>query len=139
MQYVCDALHGRTWFRIDTEAEAEEESRLMRHSVERYFKREQARARASYQPGQGIERDVGLKGHLERETAIFVTLRADDGTGLATAMLPRRAKPDRNFRIILVGPGNTDPYVEHGDAIRMLGRHYGLQLERETCYPYARE
>ena len=55
MQYVCDALLGRTWFRIETDAEAEDETRVMRHAVEKHFRREQDRARLSYQPGPGLE------------------------------------------------------------------------------------
>ncbi len=138
MQYVCDAPGKRTWFRIETDAEAEAETRLMRHAVEKYFHREQLRARRSYQPGQGIERDVGLKGHIARTAPLFLTLRADDGEGLATAMLPPSGCADPDFHFIIVGPENTDPYLHHADAIAALGRHYDLRLDRERCYPYAR-
>lgn len=137
MRYVCDALKGRTWFRIETDAEAEAETRLMRHAVEKHFRREVERARASYQPGPGLERDIGLKAHIARTTPLFLTLRADDGTGLATAMLPPAGKNDPAFRIILVGPENTDPYYAHADAIKILAAHLGLTLDRERCYPYA--
>jgi hypothetical protein len=34
MRYVCDAPNGKTWFRIETEAEAATESETMRHAVE---------------------------------------------------------------------------------------------------------
>ncbi len=44
MQYVCDAPKGKTWFRIETEGEAAHESRLMRHTVEKYFCREREKA-----------------------------------------------------------------------------------------------
>ena len=137
MQYVCDAPKGRTWFRIETEAEAAEESRLMRHAVERHFTGAQRRARGSYVPGQGLERDIGLKAHIARTMPIFLTLRADDGTGLATAMLPPGGKPLGDFPVIIVGPENSDPYAAHADAIEALGRHYGVQLARARCYPYA--
>ncbi len=138
MQYVCDAPDKRTWFRIETDAEAEAETRLMRHAVEKYFLREQQRARRSYQPGQGIERDVALKGHIARSTPLFLTLRADDGGGLATAMLPPGGRNDPDFHFIIVGPENADPYLHHADAIAALGRHYDLRLDRDRCYPYAR-
>ncbi|MBI1360618.1 MAG: hypothetical protein GC155_10110 [Alphaproteobacteria bacterium] len=138
MQYVCDAPGKRTWFRIETDAEAEAETRLMRHAVEKYFQREQQRARRSYQPGQGIERDVALKGHIARTTPLFLTLRADDGEGLATAMLPPGGRDDPDFHIIIVGPENADPYLHYSDAIVALGRHFDLRLDRERCYPYAR-
>jgi hypothetical protein len=137
MKYVCDALMGRTWFRIETDAEAEHETQLMRHAVEKFFHRERERARKSYVPGPGLERDIGLKAHLARTTPLFLTLRADDGEPLATAMLPAQGRSDPNFQIIIVGPDNSDPYVTHADAIKMLGRHFGLNLPRERCYPYA--
>lgn len=138
MQYVCDAKKGRTWFRIETLAEAEQESRLMRHAVERFFCREQERARRSYVPGPGLERDIGLKAHLVRTSPLFLTLRADDGEPLATAMLPAGGRQDPNFNIIIVGPENADPYISHADAIAALGKHYSLSLPRVRCYPYAR-
>lgn len=137
MQYVCECSKGRTWFRIETDAEAEAETALMRHAVEKHFRREQARARKSYVPGQGLERDIQLKAHIQRTTPLFLTLRADDGTGLATAMLPPGGKSVPDFPIIIVGPENADPYRDHGDAIEALARHYNLPLPRARCYPYA--
>jgi hypothetical protein len=138
MQYVCDAKKGRTWFRIETDAEAEEETRLMHHAVEKFFCRERERARKSYVPGPGLERDIGLKAHLARMSPLFLTLRADDGEALATAMLPPRGREDKDFHIIIVGPENADPYVSNADAIAALAKHYGLSLPRVRCYPYAR-
>jgi hypothetical protein len=138
MQYVCDARKGRTWFRIETNAEAEQETQLMRHSVEKFFCREQERARKSYVPGPGLERDIGLKAHLVRTSPVFLTLRADDGEPLATAMLPAGGREDKDFQIIIVGPENADPYVKHADAISVLAKHYNLSLPRVRCYPYAR-
>ena len=137
MQFVCECSKGRTWFRIETDAEAEAETTLMRHAVEKHFRREQARARKSYVPGQGLERDIQLKAHIARTSPLFLTLRADDGSGLATAMLPPAGKPVADFPIIIVGPENADPYQDHGDAIAALTRHYKLPLPRERCYPYA--
>ena len=40
MQFICDAPNRKAWFRIETEAEALAESELMRHAVEKYFRRE---------------------------------------------------------------------------------------------------
>jgi hypothetical protein len=139
MRYVCEASKGRTWFRIETDAEAEAETKLMRHAVEKHFRREQMRARKSYTPGPGLERDIGLKDHLARTAPLFLTLRADDGEGLATAMLPPAGRPSPDFPIIIVGPDNADPYPNHGDAIEALGRHYKLPLPRSRCYPYAQK
>jgi hypothetical protein len=137
MQYVCETSKGRTWFRIETDAEADAETKLMRHAVEKHFRREQKRARDSYTPGPGLERDIMLKAHLARTTPLFLTLRADDGEGLATAMLPPGGKAIPDFPIIIVGPENADPYADHGDAIEALARHYKLPLPRTRCYPYA--
>ena len=137
MQFACDAFKGRTWFRIETEAEAAAESRLMRHAVEKHFLTAQQRARRSYVPGPGLERDIGLKGHLARTMPVFLTLRSDDGGGLATAMLPPQGKDLAEFPIIIVGPENADPYRDHADAIEALGRHLGMTLPRVRCYPYA--
>ncbi len=139
MQYVCDAPKGRTWFRIETEAEATAESRLMRHAVEKHFLTAQQRARRTYVPGQGLERDIGLKGHIARVMPVFLTLRASDGSGLATAMLPPGPKSSSEFTIIIVGAENADPYADHGDAIDALARHFRIPLPRARCFPYAQK
>jgi len=140
MQFVCDALSGRTWFRLETEAEAEAESSQMRHAVDKYFRRAQAAARESYRAPAGapsFEQSIGLKDHIARITPLFLTLRADDGEPLATAMLPPGGRNQAGFRTIIVGPENADPYPEHGDAISALEAHIGLALPREECFPYA--
>jgi hypothetical protein len=54
-------------------------------------------------------------------------------------MLPPGGRDDRTFRPIIVGMANADPYVEHADAIRALGQHFGIALERARCYPYRRD
>ena len=46
MQYVCE-LPPKTWFRIETEAEAYQESQAMSHAVETYFSRAREQATAS--------------------------------------------------------------------------------------------
>lgn len=139
MQYVCDAGGKRTWFRIETEAEAAAESDAMRHAVEKYFRRERDAAARLYRPGAGIsyiERDIGLAAHIQRAMPLFLTLREHDGTPLATAMLPPAGADGDSFRTIVVGPGNSDPFAAHGAAIAALGTHFGLSLTRERCYPY---
>ena len=35
-----------------------------------------------------------------------------------------------------VGRANTDPYPDHADAIKALGEHFGLVLDRSSCYAY---
>ena len=140
MQFVCDAPDGKTWFRIETEAEAARESETMEHAVERYFRREWDKAVQSYKPTsqKPIERDIGLKAHIQRTMPVFLTLRDREGNPLATAMLPQGGRDDPNFRTIVVGRANADPYPPQGDAIAALAKHFGLSLERERCYPYKR-
>src|ERR1700741_1413985 len=141
MKYVCDAPGGKTWFRIETEAEAASESDGMRHAVEKFFRKEREKAIQTFQPISKVsfEQEIGLKAHIQREMPLFLTLRDDSGTPLATAMLPPGGKDDRSFPPIIVGPGNADPYPEEGDAIRALAEHYGMTLERARCYPYRRD
>ena len=140
MQFVCDAPGSTTWFRIETEAEAVQESADMQHTVEKYFRRERDRAIQSYQPlsQHSIERDIGLSAHIARNMAMFLTLRDREGKALVTAMLPPGAKEEPGFRIIIVGPANADPYPAHSDAIATLAAHTGLTLDRENCFPYGR-
>ena len=138
MQYVCDAPGGRTWFSMESQVEADAESDLMRHAVAKHFQRAVESAARSYRPRTGlasIERNIGLKDHIARTAPIFLTLRDPEGEGLATAMLPRDLSGGAKGAIV-VGPNNSDPYVEHADAIAALARHYGVSLPREACYPY---
>ena len=140
MKYICDAPGGKTWFRIETEVEAAQESSLMQHAVEKHFRREMEAAKANYKPTSTvfIEQNIGLANHLQRAMPLFLTLRDGEGNGLATAMLPSGGGGDKGFKIIIVGAENSDPYPEHAEAIRDLGRHFSLTLEREHCFPYAR-
>jgi hypothetical protein len=141
MKFVCDAPFsasgGRTWFQIETQHEAEAESALMNHAVAKYWTREYENARARYKGPPGIEHDINLKDFIRRTMPTFLTLRESDGGGLATAMI---SPEDENgvARAIVVGPSNADPYPRHGDAIEALGKHLGLSLPRERCFPYAR-
>src|SRR5262249_28386421 len=85
-----------------------------------------------------IEQNIGLKAHIQRVMPRFLTLRDGEGNGLITAMLPPAGQDERGFRPIIVGPSNSDPYPEHGDAIRTLAAYYGLTLDQARCYPYRR-
>lgn len=140
MRFVVDAPNGKSWFRLETEAEAAEESRLMRHAVEKYFRLERAKAAQSFQPASGafFEQEIGLNAHIQREMPMFVTLRDQDGAAHVTAMLPPGGKAHPGARMIIVGPANADPYPAEGEAIKALGDHYGLTLDRDYCYPYQR-
>jgi hypothetical protein len=140
MQFVCDAPEGKTWFRMESETEATRESEDMKHTVEKYFRREREKAATNYRPTSqlSIERDIGLSAHLSREMPLFLTLRNREGEALVTAMLPSQGRNEPSFRIIIVGPANADPYPAHGDAIVALAKHCGLTLDRERCFPYSR-
>src|SRR3979490_3456549 len=61
MRYVCDAPGGKTWFRIETEAEAVAESETMRPAVEKNFRKEQDRAAQSLRPisKASFEQEIG--------------------------------------------------------------------------------
>ncbi len=140
MRYVCDAPGDKTWFRLETEAEAIDESLTMRHAVEKFFRQEKARAEQSFAPPSRhfIEQEIGLKAHVQRTMPLFLTLRDSNGKPLTTAMLPPGGKEDRSFRPIIVGPANGDPYALHGDAIQALAAHFGLDLNPGRCFPYRR-
>ena len=140
MKYICDAPGGKTWFRIETEAEAIAESDIMRHAVEKFFRNEKDKALRSYVPASSIfiEQEIGLNAHVQRAMPLFLTLRDTEGNALATAMLPPNGRDTPSFRPIIVGPGNSDPYGAHAEAIRVLGRRFGLALERSRCFPYGR-
>jgi hypothetical protein len=140
MRYVCDAPGGATWFRFETEAEAEAEAAMMRHAVDKHFRRYEAAARETYRAPPGVpsfEQAIGLKDHIAKVMPIFLTLRSAEGDGLVTAMLPPEGRNQVNFRMVIVGPENADPYEKHEPAIEALGRHYGLVLPRDACFPYA--
>jgi hypothetical protein len=138
MEYVCDAPHNRTWFRLVTEGEAVAESIEMRHAVEKHYRRERERAVEAFQPRTSvfIEQDINKEDHIRRSMPLFLTLRNEDGEPLVTAMLPSKGRAGGGC--IIVGPGNADPYPEHADAIRALADHYRITLDRSSCYPYRR-
>ena len=140
MRYVVDAPNGKTWFRMETEPEAIRESELMRHAVEKYFRLEREKAAQTYRPVSKtfFEQEIGLNAHILREMPLFLTLRDQDGNAHVTAMLPPGGKDSASFRIIIVGPANADPYPAEGEAIKALGRHFGIALERARCFPYQR-
>ena len=58
MKFVCDAPDKKTWFRIETEAEALKESALMDHAVAKYFQREHEMAAQSYKPTSTVSFEI---------------------------------------------------------------------------------
>ena len=139
MEYVCDAPNNLTWFRLTTEGEAMAESLDMKHAVEKHYRRERERAAEAFQPAAGtlfIEQDINKEAHIQRAMPLFMTLRNQDGKALVTAMLPPKGKGGGGC--IIVGPGNADPYPQYAAAIAALGAHFGITLDRTSCYPYRR-
>jgi hypothetical protein len=139
MDYVCDAPDNLTWFRVVTEGEAVAESLAMHHAVEKHFRRERERAAESFQPSSAvtfIEQDINKESHIRRAMPLFLTLRDENGQALVTAMLPPTGKSSGGC--IIVGPGNADPYPQYATAIAALAAHYGITLDRTSCYPYRR-
>lgn len=140
MQYVCDA-GALTWFRLDSRAEAAEESRMMQHAVESYFDRAYRAAVAAYKPPANVptmEQNIGLKAFVARTMPRFLTLRNNEGEALVTAMLPPEGKGLKALTPVIVAAHNADPYVEHANAIDALASHVGFELAREVCFPYRR-
>ncbi len=140
MKFICDAPGNCSWFRIEKEAEAEQESALMDHAVVKHFRREREKAVKTYKPTSTVafEQNIGLESHIQREMPVFLTLRNADGDGLVTAMLPPISQEKGTHRKIIVGKGNSDPYSEYEPAIEALGAHFGITLDRQNCYPYNR-
>lgn len=140
MHYICDGPDGKTWFRLEDEMEAELESELMAHAVAKHYRRNREAAERTYKPTSTVsfEQNIGLKPHLTKTMALFLTLRNRDGEALATAMLPPGGQESARFQCIIVGKGNSDPYTEHGAAIEALADHFGLTLNRSDCFPYRR-
>src|SRR6476620_12186754 len=96
MRFICDAANGQTWFQFETEAEAAQESKLMRHAVEKHFRLAYEEASQSYDPAgiPYIEQDIRRGTHIQRAMSMFLTLRDDEGRPLVTAMLPAAKGPD---------------------------------------------
>ena len=137
MQYVCDAPGRKTWFRIETEGEAMQESEAMRHSLDYCFRHEREAAVKCYAPSRNlnyIERNIGLGAHVQRTMPIFLTLRDSEGTPLATAVLPQADDCEgREPRI--VGPEYSDAFEAQRSAIAVLERHMRRTLRPESYKP----
>ncbi|MCO6414943.1 hypothetical protein JYK14_01970 [Siccirubricoccus sp. KC 17139] len=140
MRYICDAPGGLSWFRLETEAEAAQESLLMRHAVEKHYRRAREDAAQGFDPSgiPFIEQDIRRATHIERTMPVFLTLRDAEGKPLVTAMLPPPRQGLQGFRPIVVGAGNSDPFPDYGEAIAALARHLRLTLDPVLCYPYRR-
>lgn len=138
MQFICDTPDQKNWFRLETEFDADQESALMDHGVDKHFRRARDCAIQTYKPTgtANFEQNIGLEAHISEDMPVFLTLRDREGNGLATAMLPPGGKEKAGFRKIIVGHGNSDPFPEHAQAITALGKHFGIGVDKESCYPY---
>jgi hypothetical protein len=140
MKYICDAPDKKTWFRLETEAEADRESELMDHAVAKHYRRERETAMGGFKPASTVnfEQNIGMEAHIQRSMPLFLTLRNPDGDALVTAMLPPDP-PDSASKTLIVGPGNRDPYPDHQTSIDALGAHFKITLDRARCFPYGRQ
>ena len=132
---------GERGFGLETEGEATRESENMCHAVERYYRREREKAAQTFRPrSDGLLRagDWSQGPHPARNAAIPDVARRERRGSRHRHAAPR-GREDRSFRTIIVGRDNGDPYLQYGDAIRALGRHFGTSLERARCYPYRRD
>lgn len=138
MKYICDAPDGKTWFRLETQDEAEQESEKLKHAVGKHFRREREKAEKSFKSPSKVsfESNIGLEAHIQREMPLFLTLRDGEGKALVTAMLPPGGRNTSTSKIMIVGPANADPWPDHKAAIGALAKHFDLTLDRETCFPY---
>ena len=97
MEYICDAPGDRTWFRLVSEGEAVMESELMRHAVEKYFRREWEKAAESFKPLTSvfIEQDIGKAAHIQREMPLLPhpARRRGRAAGHRHAAIRRAARP----------------------------------------------
>ena len=141
MDYVCDAPGDLTWFRIETDAEAETEAQVMNHAVDKHFRRARNSAAASFNPPSTVnfEQMIGMEAHIKKVSPLFLTLKDSDGASLVTAMLPPGGQDLPGFQKIVVGASNEDPYPKFADAIEALGDHFGLTLDRDSCFPYSQK
>lgn len=110
----------------------------MSHKVAKHFRRNRENTVRTYKPTSTVsfEPNIGLESHVQREMALFLTLRDAAGDAFVTAMLPPGGRDDREFQIIVVGERNSNPYPEHQTAIEALGAHFGFTLDHARCYPY---
>ena len=83
MQFVCDTSDNKTWFRIETEYQADHESTLMKHGVQKHFKRACDCARQTYRSTSTIYCDLnrssqhtrGIVRLVFRSLAFFAVFR----------------------------------------------------------------
>ena len=135
MEYVCDAPGQKTWFRIETECEAELEAQALQHAVDNHFRHARQQAAAAYRPAPTlrlIERDIGLGAHVRKTMPMFLTLRDREGSALATAMLPPPGKNADAYSPTVLGPSHSDPFATEREAIGALEKHFGLRLAPGT-------
>lgn len=84
------------------------------------------KAVAAYKPTStaSFEQNIGLEACLQREMPLFLTPRDVGHDGLAAAKLPSGGCDAQCLTIVVGGPGNSDPYLAHANAIQALGAHF---------------
>ena len=84
------------------------------------------KAVAAYKPTStaSFEQNIGLEACLQREMPLFLTPRDVGHDGLAAAKLPSGGCDAQCLTIVVVGPGNSDPYLAYANSIQALGAHF---------------
>ncbi len=84
------------------------------------------KAVAAYKPTStaSFEQNIGLEACLQREMPLFLTPRDVGHDGLAAVKLPSGGCDAQCLTIVVGGPGNSDPYLAHANAIQALGAHF---------------
>ena len=84
------------------------------------------KAVAAYKPTStaSFEQNIILEACMRREMPLFLTPRDVGHDGLAAAKLPSGGCDAQCLTIVVVGPGNSDPYLAHANAIQALGAHF---------------
>jgi len=132
MRYICDAPGNKTWFCIETEGEAADESDTMQHAVEKYFRKEK-RARDPDLPAdldrlhRTGDRPQGASPARDAAVPDAARRRRDP---LVTAMLPAARRDESGLPADSSSArANTDPYTDNADAIRVLAQHFRIVLD----------
>ena len=83
-----------------------------------------------------IEQDIGKEAHIRRAMPLFLTLRDENGQALVTAMLPPSGK--KAAAASLSGRAMPIPTPNMRRRSRHWATHFGITLDRTSCYPYRR-
>jgi hypothetical protein len=130
MRAILPLSEGLTWFEIETQEDANAETRLAHSAVYLFFK-----ADAEQRPSSG--RYYSLREWMNGEERALATVRIPAKEELRHPAARNSMSPllVRDLGIVVVGDRNADPYERHGAAISALSAFLGIALPPE-CYPH---